>query len=59
MTKTKVCSKCGQEIPIEKFAVGNTLKRTTICNFCQSERTKKSKDRYDIMPWYEVWYLKG
>ena len=56
MTKeTKVCRKCGQERPIEKFSVGKTMARGNVCTICQyereKERTSKNKTWWFDMDW--------
>jgi NAD-dependent SIR2 family protein deacetylase len=59
MIKTKVCSKCGKELPITKFIIVRGLQRASICNVCHCEEVKKHRSRYGEMPWYEEWYLKN
>ena len=56
---TKVCKKCGEEKPIHRFPIGNTLKRSLVCNDCVIENMKRKHNKYIEMPWYEAWYLKG
>lgn len=41
--KTKVCSCCGQELPIENFRIGRNNKPVDICNNCIKEKREQKK----------------
>jgi hypothetical protein len=43
--KTKVCKRCGEERPIEKFAIGKNLTRGSICFYCQAEQEKERHNK--------------
>lgn len=54
--KTKVCSKCGRELPITKFALNKTCKDGHIgqCKDCvntyQRERNAQKKGKQSLLP---------
>lgn len=50
--KTKVCSRCGKEQPVEKFGLGKYFHRASICNKCQWEIRKAKNAEQAEMPWY-------
>lgn len=56
--ETKVCNKCGQERPIDKFALGKGLTRRNICNYCLMEQEKERANKNRAF-WLEMdWIFK-
>lgn len=51
--KTKVCSRCGKERPIAKFAFGKTATRRNICNYCLMEQGKERAEKNKAF-WLEM-----
>lgn len=45
--KTKVCKKCGQELPVEYFSKNNAMKDglQSYCKDCQKVQVKESRER--------------
>ena len=58
MQETKVCRKCGQERPIEKFPIGKTMTRGSVCTVCQYERDKERMTRNKTW-WFEMDWIYG
>ena len=54
--KTKTCSKCGQDLPLEMFFMGPNLNHRAMCKDCTRDCANERKKA--PMPWYEDWILR-
>lgn len=52
--ETKVCSKCGKEKPLDKFAIGAKFNRHSFCTTCQYEMQKQRESKNKQF-WLEDW----
>lgn len=52
--QTKVCKRCGKELPIQNFSILKNFIRATICRKCEYDREKERTKKNDRF-WFDDW----
>lgn len=54
--KTKICKKCGRELPLERFGVVNRIYTKYVCKDCFNEEMREKRHRQRIADDIETYY---